>query len=64
MAPPYVNALANSVASVVQNWMQEKPTKRPKKTAAPLMIMETATSARAGVQSTYADAHPNTIAPA
>ena len=40
--------------------MQEKPTKSPKKMAAPLSTMETATSTRSGVHSTYRQAQPKT----
>jgi hypothetical protein len=55
-----VNALANSVASVVQNWTQENPRKSPKNTSAPLTSIETATSTRDGVQSTELHAHAKT----
>ena len=46
---------------MVQNWMHEKPTKSPKKMAAPLSTIDTATSTRSGVHSTYVHAQPNTI---
>ena len=55
-----MNALASSEASLVQNWMQEKPTKSPKKITVELAAISTATSTRDGVQSTYVAAHAKT----
>lgn len=52
-----MKALANSLASLVQNWTQLKSTNSPKKSALELITISTATSARDGVQSTIGSAH-------
>ncbi len=50
--PPYVNALATSLDSEVQNWMHAKATKSAKKIATAEAIIPIATTTFSGVQST------------